>query len=101
MKLGVVPAGITLFFGLLALSGCHVVFGISGAGLRETVQAKVDATVTAMLTAYPTPNVAGTVKAAVEATQTAGPVGHRPHDGPRLEGHSVAQSERLRRVCVA
>jgi hypothetical protein len=72
MKLGVVPAGIALFFGLLALSGCHVVFGISGPDLRATVQAKVDTAVAATLTAYPTPNVAGTVKAAVEATQTAG-----------------------------
>jgi len=80
MKLSVVPAGIILLFGLLALSGCNVVVGISGSDLRATqvartqptAQAEVAAAVAATLAARPTPDVAATVSFAVEATQTAG-----------------------------
>ena len=87
MKLGVVPAGIALFFGLLALNGCNVVVGISGSDLRatqaavarplvaqeaqQTAQAGVAAAVAATLTAHPTPDVTATVQSAVKATLVA------------------------------
>jgi hypothetical protein len=47
MKLSVVPAGIALFLGLLALNGCNATFVIRGADLRATEAAAVAATLTA------------------------------------------------------
>jgi hypothetical protein len=89
MKLAIVAAASkSLLFGLLALSGCNVIVGISGPDLRatqvamtwptvaqeaeQTAQADVATAVAATLASRPTPDVEATVRFA-EATQTAQP----------------------------
>jgi hypothetical protein len=59
MKLSIVPAGIALLLGLLALNGCNVTVGIRGSDLRATQAAVFE------------PTAQAEVAAAVEATLTA------------------------------
>ena len=87
MKLNVVPASITLLFGLLTMNGCNAVVGISGPDLRatqaaavqptlaqgakQTAQADVATAVAATLVSHPNPGVGAAVRPAVEATTPA------------------------------
>ena len=87
MKLNIVPASITLLFGLLTLNGCNAVIGISGPDLRATQAAAVQPTlaqeakqtaqvdmttaVAATLVSQPDPGAGAAVRPAVEAAMPA------------------------------